>query len=251
MKFGWIPDVPDQRDFYFKAPSPAKPLPPKKSLSFDFVYDQGELGSCTAQSVATVYRFTEDEQDGSAPTPSRLALYYWTRKDQGTLGYDSGASIRGAMKAAAKYGMCRERLWPYSPERFKTKPSLTACGEAATNRMVSTAYGRVTHSRYGLKLSLYSGNPVVFGFSVYDSFMSDEVAKSGFVPMPGLGERVQGGHAVVLIGYDDTKEAFLVKNSWGKRWGEKGNCWMPYAFVCDRDYCDDFWTIYKVPALSK
>lgn len=251
MKLGWIPDVPDKRDFLFPmAAAPVVLPPPKHRLVFPFVYDQGQLGSCTAQAVSAVFQYTELEQDGNAPIPSRLALYYWSRKEQGTTRYDSGASIRGAMKAASKYGMCRDELWPYDVGRFAYQPKAAARREASNHRMPGRAFARVDQTLDNLKAALVAGNPVAFGFAVYESFMSGAVARTGVVPMPKPVEKMSGGHAVVLVGYDEGKQVFIVKNSWGKGWGDEGYCTMPYAFILDQDLCADFWTIYKVPGLS-
>ncbi|MCP5910458.1 peptidase, partial [Klebsiella pneumoniae] len=73
----------------------------------------------------------------------------------------------------------------------------------------------------GLKACLRAGYPFVFGFAVYDSFMSNEVAQTGKMPMPDMRERMQGGHAVRCVCYDDTMGDghFIVANSWGTRWG--------------------------------
>jgi C1A family cysteine protease len=89
------------------------------------------------------------------------------------------------------------------------------------------------------------GFPFVFGFTVYDSFESDQVAKTGILNMPKPDEPEVGGHAVMGVGYDDAKKRLLVRNSWGADWGMKGYFTMPYDYVASRDLSDDFWTIRK------
>lgn len=254
MKFGWIRDLPDMRDKLFMLPALAE-LPPKFAMAPPFVYDQGDLGSCTANAVLACYQMTNLEQRPQVSTPSRLALYYWTRSDQGTVSYDSGASLRGTIKAAAGHGVCRDESWPYDTSKYKMKPSIRARAEEAQHKLAGRAYARVPQELNALKATLAANNPVAFGFTVYESFMSHQVATTGVAPMPAWGERVLGGHAVTLIGYDDAQPwgdgkagAFLVKNSWGERWGLRGNVWMPYPFVCGDD-SSDFWTIYNVPDL--
>ena len=91
-----------------------------------------------------------------------------------------------------------------------------------------------------------SGWPFVFGFTVYESFLSDAVAKTGHVPMPSPAETVEGGHAVVAVGYDDKIQRFIVRNSWGTGWGMKGYCTMPYGYLTDPGLASDFWAIYTV-----
>ena len=97
-----------------------------------------------------------------------------------------------------------------------------------------------------MKGCLASGFPFVFGFTVYESFESQEVAKTGMVPMPAAGESVLGGHAVLAVGYDDGHQRFIVRNSWGTGWGMQGYFTMPYAYLTERDLSSDFWTIRLV-----
>jgi C1A family cysteine protease len=97
-----------------------------------------------------------------------------------------------------------------------------------------------------LKGCLASGSPVVFGFSVYESFESAAVAKTGTMPMPKPSEKQLGGHAVLAVGYDDAQERVIIRNSWGTGWGKKGCFTMPYAYITDDNLCDDFWTIRLV-----
>jgi C1A family cysteine protease len=85
----------------------------------------------------------------------------------------------------------------------------------------------------------------VFGFTVYESFETQQVARTGIAGMPQPGERVVGGHAVVEVGYDDVQKRLIVRNSWGPKWGMKGYFTMPYAYVADRNLSDDFWTIRR------
>ncbi len=87
---------------------------------------------------------------------------------------------------------------------------------------------------------------MVFGFSVYESFESDSVASTGVVPMPSPNEQLLGGHAVVLVGYDDTKKVWIVRNSWGTNWGQAGYFTMPYAYLTNSNLASDFWTISTV-----
>ena len=88
----------------------------------------------------------------------------------------------------------------------------------------------------------------MFGFSVYDSFESTQVAKTGVVPMPATGEKQIGGHAVLAVGYDDTQQRFIVRNSWGRGWGMRGYFTMPYAYLSDSNLSDDLWTIRVIAA---
>lgn len=214
-------------------------LPPRVDLRerFHSPYDQGDLGSCTAQSVCGSIQFTRQ----SASIPSRLFVYYNTRVLEGTTSYDSGASIRNTVKAVARHGHCGEPLWPYDIAKFRRKPSGKAYVAAEPNRI--TRYERIPQKLNALKSVLADGRPIPFGFAVYDSFESDEVYETGMMPMPLLSERIQGGHAVLAVGYDDDQQRFIIRNSWGIEWGDKGYFYMPYLFIENSDYCSDFWVI--------
>lgn len=247
-KFGWRRDLPDVRDFQLAVAAPKAPLPPKLDLTPQCppVYNQGSLGSCTANGVGGCLQFTERELGFSARIPSRLFLYFNTRVIMGTVGEDSGASIRDSVKSAVKYGYPDEADYPYRVRDFAKKPPNSAYTKAKPRMLKAPWYGRVAQTAESLKSTLVSGNPIVFGFSVYESFMSAATAKSGVCPMPAKGEDMVGGHAVVLVGYDDERKAFLVRNSWGTAWGLNGYFWMPYDYVLNGNLCADFWTVLKV-----
>ena len=158
-RYGWIPDQPDQRDHLYAAPSQfLTALPPRADLRRRCppVYNQGALGSCTANAIGGAIEFDQ------------------------------------------------------------------------------------------MKGCLASGYPFVFGFTVYQSFESQTVARSGHAPMPMWGERPIGGHAVMAVGYDDANEWFLVRNSWGKNWGMNGYFTLPYAYLIQPGLSSDFWTIRLV-----
>jgi C1A family cysteine protease len=94
-----------------------------------------------------------------------------------------------------------------------------------------------------MKGCLASGFPIVGGFSVYSSFESDQVAKTGIVPMPAKNESQLGGHCVLIVGYDDAKQWFIIRNSWSDTWGAQGYCYMPYAYWTNPSLASDFWQI--------
>ena len=206
------------------------------------VVDQGNLGSCTANAIGNAHRFNQIKQ--SQPNnfmPSRLFIYYNERVIEGTVNEDAGAMIRDGIKSIAKQGVCPEKLWPYQTAKFATKPPAACYKEALKHQAIS--YQRVLQSLAQMKGCLASGYPFVFGFTVYESFQSSAVAKTGTVPMPSQGEGVVGGHAVLAVGYDDAKQRFIVMNSWGTRWGAKGYFTMPYGYLANSDLADDLWTI--------
>ena len=256
VRYGWIPDLPDHRDLRFAAPrSVLAKLPPKVDLSGQCppVYDQGEIGSCTANAIGAALEFDQVKQKlGDVFLPSRLFIYYNERAIEHTIGEDSGAMIRDGIKSAARQGACPEAMWPYDPAPFPPNKHLTKkppapCYEEA-RKHVALQYQRVPRVLTQMKGCLAAGYPFVFGFTVYDSFESAEVAKTGVVNMPKRNESVLGGHAVAAVGYDDKQGRFRVRNSWGEKWGSKGYFTMPYAYLLDENLSDDFWKVTLVSA---
>lgn len=244
--YTWRPDVPDFRDYVLTAPSRTLKLPAKVDLRAQMspVEDQGALGSCTGCAIAGALEFLENKflPKKQFVDISRLFIYYQERLMEGTVNIDAGAMIRDGVKACAKVGACKETLYPYNISRFAATPTQAAYQDAAKRKI--TQYLRVT-SLAALKKSLAEGYPVVFGFAVFESFESDEVARTGVVPMPSPHEYMLGGHAVLAVGYDDATQRIIVRNSWGPFWGQNGYFTMPYAYVTDRNLSDDFWTIRR------
>jgi len=244
-KYGWAPDVPDFRDHVYSAPLPVlEKLPPKKDLrSFcPPVYDQGQLGSCTGNAIAGAIQFEQKKQGVKTFMPSRLFIYYNERDMEGTVNSDSGAQIRDGIKSVNNLGVCAETEWAYDINKFADKPG-PQCYKDAAN-CTAVGYQRLDSSNLTqLKGCLADGFPFVYGFTVYDSFESQQVAQTGILNLPGPKENKVGGHAVLAVGYDDTTQRFTVRNSWGRNWGMKGYFTVPYAYLTDSNLADDFWTI--------
>lgn len=248
---GWLPDKPDPRDknYYDHAYRVERTavLPPSVDLRAQCppVYDQGQLGSCTANAIAGLHEFLQMKQQQAQPfTPSRLLIYYDERAMEGTVSQDAGAMIRDGIKSVAKQGACPEVEWPYIISKFATKPPKKCYTDALQHQALS--YERIT-SLTQIKTSLaVAGLPVVFGFLVYSSFESDEVAQTGVMPLPQHGEQVLGGHAIMAVGYDDASQRLLIRNSWSDSWGQQGYFTMPYAYAVNSKYCSDFWTIRSI-----
>jgi C1A family cysteine protease len=246
--YGWVRDLPDTRDYGYAAP--LFRFPQGLPLSIDLrsecppIYDQGQLGSCTANGIAGAIEFDQRRQGVTEFTPSRLFIYYNERVIEGHVNEDSGAQIRDGVKSVAKLGVPPETDWPYDINKFTDKPPLKAYSDAAHELV--TSYSRVTQDLSQMKGCLAEGFPFVFGFTVYQSFEGEEAAQTGLVPMPASGERVLGGHCVLAVGYNDAKRCFIIRNSWGTSWGLKGHCLMPYEYLSSPSLADDFWTIRSV-----
>lgn len=246
-RYGWRRDNPDHRDHLYSV-APSKTLPTAADLRQHCppVYDQGQIGSCTANAIAGVLEYDQIKQRAPAPapfTPARLFIYYNERAMEGTVESDSGASIRDGIKSVAKIGAPPESAWPYT-EPFTQKPSSSAY--AAALHYEALEYARVAQVLQQMKTCLASGFPFVFGFTVYSSFESPQVARTGHVTMPSAQEQALGGHAVVCVGYNDAVSQFTVRNSWGQAWGDKGYCYFPYAYLLSPDLASDFWVVRKV-----
>jgi len=242
--YGWVPDLPDHRDLTYAAPAAfltALPTSVDLRSGCPDVYDQGQLGSCTANSIGGAFQFEQIKQKVKDFVPSRLFIYYNERVIENTVNSDSGAQIRDGIKVVAKQGAPPETDWPYDINKFAQKPPQSAFADAAKNKVLS--YQRVSRSLSQMKGCLASGYPFVFGFTVYDAFESAAVAQSGHLNMPQPGEQVVGGHAVLAVGYDDKNQWFLVRNSWGENWGMKGYFTIPYQYLLESNLSDDFWTI--------
>jgi len=254
-KYGWRPDVPDYRDYEFSKLLSLKSyknveLPKSVNLRdcCSPVEDQGSLGSCTANALVGLMEYNQcfnNNQNKNTIDLSRLFVYYNERVLINTIDIDSGAFLRDGIKTLSSDGVCTESDWKYDLNLWKEKP-LEECYVKAKNNVISSYYR--LNTLMDMKQALANGNPFVFGFSVYSNFESPEVAHTGILNMPGQLESSRGGHAVMCIGYDDDTQRFLVRNSWGTKWGLKtpgleGHYTMPYEYLTNRNLSDDFWTI--------
>jgi len=240
---GWIPDLPDHRDFLYAALRPSGVRLPKSvdlRPTLSPVEDQGQLGSCTANALAGALEYLEIKGGRPLVDLSRLFIYYNERVVEQSVASDSGAMLRDGIKTLAAQGVCSEKKWPYVTSAFTKKPS-AACYAEAKKHIISS-YHRIV-SLSDMRACLAEGFPFVFGFSVYEGFESAKVAKTGVLNLPRPGEKQLGGHAVCAVGYEDKTKRLLVRNSWGPRWGMKGYFTLPYDYVSNRDLSDDFWTI--------
>lgn len=240
---GWLPDLPDHRDKLYGAISKA---PVSLPVSVDLrplcspIESQGKMNSCTANALVGTLEFLEKKNKRKFVNLSRLFVYYNERVIEHSVKEDPGAIIRDGIKTLAKQGVCSESSWPYRKSVIFTKPLAKCFTEALDHQVVS--YHRIL-SLNQMKQCLAEGYPFVFGFTVFSGFLSDIVKKTGVLNMPKSDESYEGGHAVVAVGYNDTEKTFIVRNSWGKKWGMEGYFTMPYEYLESRDYSDDFWTI--------
>lgn len=271
MRFGgmgWQRDLPDFRDYTPETPEVDKVLAKSRSLkaapkamppSVDLrawcspIEDQGALGSCTANAGVGMMEYYERRAFGKHLDASRLFLYKATRNLLGWKG-DTGAYLRTTMQAMALFGVPPEAYWKYQIAGFDTEPP-AFCYAFAQNYQSVKYYrldpaGTTPSQVLGwIRQYLAAGLPSMFGFTVYSSIPPLGDGK-GEIPFPQPGDTVEGGHAIVAIGYDDAKKlgkdkgALLIRNSWGTGWGDKGYGWLPYKYV-EAGLAADFWSLVR------
>lgn len=284
---GWLPDYPDFRDYSVErdevstrlkqfgqkdsvramlmkvgVEKPAKvTLPPSKDLRgwCSPIEDQDGLGSCTAHAGVGLVEYFERKAFGTHIDASRLFLYKATRNLLKWVG-DTGAYLRTTMGALVLFGVPPEEYWKYVVADFDKEPS-AFCYAFAQNYQAITYYrldplGIPRNTLLNrIKTYLSAGLPSMFGFTVYNSI--SQAATTGKIPYPTDGERVLGGHAIDVVGYDDrmriknanaggveTRGALLIRNSWGSGWGDSGYGWLPYDYVL-KGLAVDWWSLLK------
>jgi C1A family cysteine protease len=201
------------------------------------ILDQSSLGDC----VANAFSYCVSKQTNKNVNLSRLFLYAICRCiDYTSLDQDAGTTIRTACKSISKYGVCKEQLYPYIISAFSNLPPLNIFNNS--KKFKQFTYTFINQDLVSIKNSLHTyNNPIVFGFMVFSSFMTNEVASTGKAPMPDINtETLEGGHCMVLVGYNDVTQMFTCANSWGTNWGNKGYCYIPYKYLLDRNLANDF-----------
>jgi len=287
LGMGWLPDYPDFRDYTVEqdqVPARLKALGQKDSVktmlrkagvaapakvsrrsSVDLrdwcppIEDQGQLGSCTANAAVALIEYFERRAIGRHIDASRLFLYKVTRNLLHWTG-DTGAFLRTTMGALVLFGVPPEEYWPYTSADFENEPP-AFCYAFAQNYQAINYYrldpqGTPREALLArIKANLAAGLPSMFGFTVYSSIQ--QAATTGEIPFPTPGEKILGGHAVAVVGYDNGKKikntnpkggettgALLIRNSWGKGWGDGGYGWLPYDYVL-KGLAEDWWSLLK------
>jgi C1A family cysteine protease len=208
------------------------------------VFDQLDIGSCTAQALCAAYTY-----ESPAVVGSRLFLYYNERlrdlqNGDNAVTIDDGSSLTNGIKCLQIYGLCPEIEWPHDTKKFAIKPPDSCYTNALKNKALEVY--NVRNRMIDMKNSLVLNTPFSVGIAIYPSFESLRVSKTGVVPMPGPRERPLGGHAVLVCGYNDVKKQWILRNSWGPSWGDKGYFYLPYAYLLNPRLSSDFWAIKTV-----
>jgi C1A family cysteine protease len=206
---------------------------------FGPVYEQGNLGSCTANAGCGAYSFISNQ-----PTnPSRLFLYYNERLLDNDISEDAGSSLYECTNALEQFGVCDESLWPYNINMFADQPPQVCYDQGKQHEVIEAK--QVNQTLNDMKACLANGLPFMFGIEVYSSFESDEATKTGVIPLPQPNEEDLGGHAILCVGYEEANKRFIFRNSWSSAWGAEGYGYLPYAYMTDTNLTCDCWCIIK------
>lgn len=242
-KYHWVRDKVDTRDHPYQLTNKTQSNVVDLRQYCSLIENQGNLGSCTGNAIAGAIELLHKRQNRTLDI-SRLFIYYYERVLIGTVNYDSGAYIRDGIKVCYKYGAPTENLWPYNISKFRTVPPKTALIDAAKRKV--TSYQRAIDFNAVID-AITSGYPVTIGFSVYSSFDTNIVARTGIMPYPDTKkERLLGGHAVLLVGYNKNNNTFIARNSWGTNWGDRGYFYMPFQVIQNNKMSSDFWVIKSI-----
>lgn len=206
---------------------------------FGAVFDQGKLGSCSANALCAIFDYDLTNFVGS-----RLFLYYNERKLENDIAHDIGAPLSYGIESIKKYGICSESDWCYDISKFAIQPPPYCYINAKKYYDIDAL--NVNNDINTIKTCLIHNEPIALGIQIYNSFESINVRKTGLVSMPSSNDILLGGHAVVLCGFDDNKKHFILRNSWGVNWGDKGYFYLPYNYILDNNLACQFWIIRKI-----
>jgi len=262
---GHIPDTFDSRDHDMNKHSELLTFSEKEPISdsyrigtsnFTPIKNQGKIGSCTAHAGVAIMEYYIKKRTGTDYDLSEKYLYWVTRRLLNWEKRDTGAYLRTVMQALTRFGVCEEKFSPYD-EKFAEKPDcvLNALADdfrAETYLKLDKGDSSKKTIMVNIKKMIRRNYPIVFGFTVYKNTIN---SKTGEISYPHGIKKVRGGHAVVIIGFDDTriiggnKGAFKIRNSWGKNWGDNGYGWLPYEYLYKGD-ARDFWMIFRADWLK-
>lgn len=253
-KYGWKPGLPDVRDHYYGAVVIPSALPDSIDMRAQCpaIQNQLQTSACTAHAISGAIALDHEKQGLGSILPSRLFIYYEERVIDGTVDSDCGATLRAGINVVYKLGVPNEEVWPFDESNVTVKPPLQAYSSAGDTKV--TSYQKLSQDINMFKSALAVGSPVVFGFSVYTEFEAAYIAQTGLLTMPQSSSRMCGGHAVLMVGYNDSAVTvdgcppghLIIRNSWGADWGMNGYFFMPFQYALNPNLATDFWSIKTV-----
>ena len=241
---GWQRSLPDIRDKVLTAERfGSAPIPSHRDdrAAMPPVYNQLRTNSCCGNGTAGALQYMRRKEGLEDFIPSRMFIYYNGRAMDGSEGHDGGSQVRNVIKSVATSGACAETEWTFDTNHINSKPTDKCYYDAKTDLV--TSYASVPQDIDAIRACIANDIPVVFGFSIYSQFESDAMAQTGMLEMPGPFSIQLGGHCVVACGYSDKSKVVIVRNSWGKSWGDSGYMYFPYDYLVNPRLCADFWQI--------
>jgi len=235
-------DIHDDRDYRFTTALTTVPASADLRPRCPAIYNQLTLQSCSSHAISSALQMLATAGGKAIEAPSRLFLYYNSRLLANEANVDGGASIRNAMKATAKPGVCPEALWPYDPANVNAEPVRSAYEGIETRAL---EYFRIEQDLFKIKACIAEGFPFVLGISMFQSTI-ETAQTTGHVQLPQPNETPLGGHAVLGVAYDDATQTLVALNSLGDGFGAHGFLLIPYAFLTDNNLAYDFWMIREI-----
>ena len=225
-RFGWIKDKYDPRDYYYKAVKP-RVIPESVDLSafLPAIRDQGNEGACVGFGVGINLTGTAKQQNAYKEWFGPRWIYNGARELEDRLGAE-GCYPRDACEFLLKYGCLFESFWPYVAKQDMTTKATTHPNAPKAKERLILRYDRVVDGLDGLCQALADGHLISWGIPWAAEWMSPK--EDGILASPML---VAGGHEVCLYGYDTKTQLFKIANSWTDGWGDKGKCYMNFAYL--------------------
>ena len=212
------------------------------------IEEQYTLGSCVGNALASILEYFYFYTFGHRKFFSRLFIYYNARMLEDEISHrnatetDSGADLQFAIVSLIKFGCCEEQYWPFYEHLINIQPHEQAYENGQKYRL--NEFRRLSNNIYELRECLAQGYPFVMAIKIYSSFASNH---HGFIPMPKSHEKSsQYRHAIVCVGYIHSAKVFIIRNSHGIQWGDRGYGYLPYEYVTDKVLTKDLWTLTSI-----
>ena len=245
--YGTARDRADTRDHRYAIPNRLRgKLPGTVDLRRNMppVYNQQHLNSCSANAIGAALWFDARRHHPRVPSPSRLFIYYHERVIEHVVKFNAAVSLRNGYKTVASVGVCSEQHWPYDIRRYRRKPTPACFTAAAHHKAID--YSRLPQTLKHMRACLAEGHPFVMAIAVHKTFKSKLVKRTGVISVPNRLDPLLGGHAVLVVGYEEDSRHFIVRNSWGTGWGDRGYCYLPYHYMLNTDLAWDPWTVRRI-----